>query len=94
MGAPVTWYNGVPVTADKGSMHNPVHRIHELCRMGDFCAFTLDIDFPEVENALAQQLLENHGHLKEFFFEHHVGNVFFDAKILGPKRSHEFCREL
>ena len=42
--------------------------------MGDFCAFTLDIDFPEVENALAQQLLENHGHLKEFFFEDHVDN--------------------
>ena len=70
----LTWYNGVPVTADKGSMHNPVLRIHELCRMGDFCAFKLDIDFPEVENALAQQLLENHGHLKEFFFEDHVDN--------------------
>ena len=70
----LTWYNGVNVSADKGSMHNPVHRIHELCRMGDFCALKLDIDTPEVEYALAQQLLEDHGHLIEFFFEHHVQN--------------------
>ena len=55
-------------------MHNPVHRIHELCRIEDFCAFKLDIDTPHVEYSLVKQLLENHGYLKEFFFEHHVHN--------------------
>jgi len=70
----LTWYNGVPVTTEKGNMHNPVHRIHELCRIEDFCAFKLDIDTPHVEYSLVKQLLENHGHLKEFFFEHHVHN--------------------
>ena len=70
----LTWYNGVPVTTEKGNMHNPVHRIHELCRIEDFCAFKLDIDIPHVEYSLVKQLLENHGYLKEFFFEHHVHN--------------------
>ena len=68
----LTWYNGIPVSINEGDMHNPVHRIRELCRMGDFCAFKLDIDTPKVEGALVQQLLEDHGHLTEFFFEHHV----------------------
>eukprot|EP00435_Cladocopium_sp_Y103_P074582 s1005_g49.t1 len=80
----LTWYNGVPVSADEGDMHNPVHRIHQLCRMGDFCAFKLDIDSPKVEYALAQQLLEDHGHLTEFFFEHHVRNP-----LMGNYWGHE-----
>eukprot|EP00435_Cladocopium_sp_Y103_P050836 s618_g15.t1 len=85
----ITRYNGVPVSTDKGHMHNPVHRIHELCRMGDFCAFKLDIDTPKVEYALAQQLLEDHGHLTEFFFEHHVRNRLMHNYWL-VKNDHNF----
>ena len=61
----LTFYNGVPVTADPNSANNPVTRIHEMCGPDDFCAFKLDIDTPEVELPLAQQLIQNPGHLKE-----------------------------
>ena len=75
----LTWYNGIPITVDKNSVHNPVHRIHQLCRAEDFCVFKLDIDTPAVELALVFQLLEDPGHLKEFFFEQHVQNP-----LIGP----------
>lgn len=68
----VTFYNGIPVTTEKGSKHNPVERIHKHCRPKDFCAFKLDIDTPSVERKLVEQLQANPGNLKEFFFEHHV----------------------
>lgn len=73
----LTFYNGVPVTADKLDMvNNPVNRIHRHCSPKDFCAFKLDIDTPEVEAPLVQQLLASpertRSSLDEFFFEHHV----------------------
>ena len=58
--------------SEAGHHHNPVARIHQLCRPLDFCAFKLDIDTPWVEMPVVEQLLENPGNLKEFFFEHHV----------------------
>ena len=61
----VTFYNGVPVTNETTSANNPVSRIHDLCGKDDFCAFKLDIDHPELESSLAEQLLSNPGHLKE-----------------------------
>jgi len=70
----LTWFNGIPVTAEKGAEHNPVHRIHQLCKAQDFCAFKLDVDTPSVEYPLVLQLIDDPGHLKEFFFEHHVEN--------------------
>eukprot|EP00440_Ansanella_granifera_P050092 gb/GFBE01054290.1/.p1 GENE.gb/GFBE01054290.1/~~gb/GFBE01054290.1/.p1 ORF type:complete len:351 (+),score=65.74 gb/GFBE01054290.1/:1-1053(+) len=77
----VTFYNGVPVTAEIGAEHNPVERIHQLCSPEDFCAFKLDIDTPEVELPIVEQLLQDPGNLKEFFFEHHVSGLM---KTMGP----------
>ncbi|CAJ1342172.1 unnamed protein product [Effrenium voratum] len=74
----VTFYNGVPVTNETTSANNPVSRIHDLCGKDDFCAFKLDIDHPELESSLAEQLLSNPGHLKEFFFEQHVHGLMQD----------------
>jgi hypothetical protein len=72
----VTFYNGVPVSAEPGHEHNVVERIYEMCGDQDFCAFKLDIDTPSVEFPLVQQLLANPREtgvaLDEFFFEHHV----------------------
>lgn len=72
----VTFYNGVPVTAEPGHEHNVVERIHKMCGKDDFCAFKLDIDTPSVELPLVQQLLaqpkQTSVALDEFFFEHHV----------------------
>jgi len=73
------FHNGVPVSGVLGAEHNPVEKIHRLCGPLDFCAFKLDIDTPEVELALVQQLLGNpqqtHASLSEFFFEHHVRGI-------------------
>jgi len=73
----LTFYNGVPVTADEHDMvNNPVNLIHRHCLPKDFCAFKLDVDTPSVEAALVQQLLASsqrtRSSLDEFFFEHHV----------------------
>mmetsp|Transcript_67191 Transcript_67191/g.108219 ORF Transcript_67191/g.108219 Transcript_67191/m.108219 type:complete len:406 (-) Transcript_67191:286-1503(-) len=78
----VTFYNGVPVTAETGDQNNPVERVYELCSPDDFCAFKLDIDTPLVELALAQQLLHSPhktaASLDELFFEHHVEGLMED----------------
>jgi len=75
----VTFYNGIPVTSDKGAEHNVVDKIHRMCKPNDFCAFKLDIDTPEVELPLVQQLLDQASKTKaalnEFFFEHHVHGI-------------------
>lgn len=72
----VTFYDGIGVTAEKDSEHNPVSRIFGSCAPQDFCSFKLDIDTPQVEFPLVQQLLstpaETQAKLDEFFFEHHV----------------------
>ena len=61
------------MTADK-AFHNPVSRIYELCGPDDFCAFKLDVDTPSVEYSLVLQLVDDPGHLEEFFFEHQDEN--------------------
>ncbi|CAE8630843.1 unnamed protein product [Polarella glacialis] len=72
----VTFYDGVPVSAEPGDQNNPVERIYELCGPDDFCAFKLDIDTPSVELAIVQQLISSPKKtaksLNELFFEHHV----------------------
>jgi hypothetical protein len=72
----VTFYNGIPVTAETGHEHNVVERIFKMCAQDDFCAFKLDIDTHSVELPLVQQLLAQSAQtsvaLDEFFFEHHV----------------------
>jgi hypothetical protein len=77
---PRLWfYDGIGVTAEKNHRHNPVHRIFTACEAKDFCAFKLDIDTPQIELPLVQQLLDaprnTMASLNEFFFEHHVSGV-------------------
>lgn len=75
----LTFYDGIGVTADKDSEHNPVSRIFKDCKPDDFCVMKLDIDTPKVELSLVQQFLhtpdETKAKLDEFFFEHHVHGV-------------------
>merc|ERR1711924_436634 len=70
------FYGGVGVTSELDSINNPVSRIYKECKPEDFCAFKLDIDHPEIEGALSQQLLdmpeETKAKVDEFFFEQHV----------------------
>ena len=51
----VTFFN-FPITAVPGSPRNPLHVIKNMARPGDFVVFKLDIDFPEAERALMEQL--------------------------------------
>jgi len=83
----LTFYNGVPVTAEQGHDDNVVERIFRDCRAEDFCAFKLDIDTPVVEQALVAQLLsqseKTQAALDEFFFEHHVHGLMENYGWLG-----------
>jgi len=78
----LTFYDGVGVTADANSVHNPVSLIHRNCKPEDFCVFKLDIDTPRLEVALVKQLLaapfKTAASLDEFFFEHHVANKWME----------------
>jgi len=74
----LTFYDGIPITADPNSHENPVKRILEKCKPEDFCAFKLDIDTPSVEFPIIEQLMASPAPaavLDEFFFEHHVHGV-------------------
>lgn len=83
----VTFYDGIGVNAELHSEHNPVSRLYQSCAPDDFCAFKLDIDTPEIELPLVQQLLgapgETQSKLDEFFFEHHVHGVM--QRWWGPE---------
>lgn len=71
----LTFYDGVPCSAEPDHEDNPVRRILAECRPEDFCAFKLDIDTPSVELPIVMQLLASPKIgkvLDEFFFEHHV----------------------
>lgn len=74
----LTFYDGVPITADPDAEHNPVRRIISECKAEDFCAFKLDIDAPDIELPIVEQILastEAASVLDEFFFEHHVSGI-------------------
>eukprot|EP00928_Gymnodinium_smaydae_P054655 TRINITY_DN38384_c0_g1_i1.p1 TRINITY_DN38384_c0_g1~~TRINITY_DN38384_c0_g1_i1.p1 ORF type:complete len:709 (+),score=63.71 TRINITY_DN38384_c0_g1_i1:42-2168(+) len=72
----VTFFDGVPVSDEKESPHNPVSKLWNTCDPRDFCVLKLDIDRPTMELNLIAQVKANtreRGHLiDEFFFEHHV----------------------
>ena len=68
----LTRFNGIPIVTDLGGYHNPVTHIRKRCRRQDFCVFKLDVDTPSVEMPIVYQLIEDPGHLSEFYFEHHV----------------------
>jgi hypothetical protein len=68
------WIN-VGVSADKESRLNPLYLILNDFHEDDLVIVKLDIDTPEIELALAHQLLENpklHKLVDHFYFEHHV----------------------
>lgn len=69
-----THYFVVPVSARKDAFHNILNWIRYKATEEDFVVFKLDIDTPEVESALAEQLLnpEIAKLVDEFFFEDHV----------------------
>ena len=69
-----SWYN-IPASATVGHADNPLTFIKALTKPEDFVVFKLDIDTPEVEIPLVQQLMndtELHTLVDEFYFEHHV----------------------
>jgi len=69
-----SWFN-IPVSATVGHADNPLTFIKALTKPEDFVVFKLDIDTPEVEVPLVQQLMndtELHTLIDEFYFEHHV----------------------
>lgn len=74
----LTFYDGIPISADENAWHNPLQRILANCQPDDFCGFKLDIDTPSVEGPIVQQLLQSPAVVKvldEFFFEHHVSGL-------------------
>lgn len=67
------FYNDA-VSADNSSALSITRVIKELAREHDFVSFKLDIDTPDVELPIAQELLADpalHGLVDEFFFELH-----------------------
>lgn len=86
----VTFYDGIPVTANQSSANNPVSRMFSECKPEDYCVFKLDIDTPSVELPLINQLIGNpqltSTKVDEVFFEHHVEGVmqkYWGANVNG-----------
>merc|ERR1712150_149952 len=74
MRGPLHWIN-VAVDADPSSENNPYRMLLENFGPDDFVVIKLDIDTPDIENPLLEQLLTD-PKLQEivdvFYFEHHV----------------------
>ncbi|CAB9511728.1 expressed unknown protein [Seminavis robusta] len=71
------WIN-VGVTSDTHSRRNPFKLLVENYKPDDFIIVKLDVDTPELERELAQQLLDNPQLSKlidQFYFEHHVNQA-------------------
>jgi len=68
------WYN-VGVDATNGDYQNPFTILAETFSEEDFVVVKLDIDTPEIENILADQLASNEKLRRivdVFYYEHHV----------------------
>ncbi|CAE7259644.1 unnamed protein product [Symbiodinium sp. CCMP2592] len=83
----LTRYNAVGISDAVGDRNNPMTLVYEKCRPQDFCVFKLDVDTSWLENAVAGQLVNDPGNLKEFFFEHHVQTLQL-AQWWGPPGTH------
>ena len=86
-----SWYN-IPASATVGHADNPLTFIKALTKPEDFVVFKLDIDTPEVEVSLVQQLMndtELHTLIDEFYFEHHVKGSPMQWHGWGDLRRHE-----
>jgi len=69
-----SWYN-IPASSDVGHADNPLTFIKTMTKPEDYVVFKLDIDTPDVEVALVEQILndtEIQALIDEFYFEHHV----------------------
>ncbi|XP_055350092.1 uncharacterized protein LOC129596770 [Paramacrobiotus metropolitanus] len=68
------WYN-FPITAKVEDGRNPWTVLSNTAESEDFVVVKLDIDNPDIENALVEQIMNNEtlsGLIDEFYFEHHV----------------------
>ena len=69
-----SWYN-IPARSDVGHADNPLTFIKTMTKPEDYVVFKLDIDTPDVEVALVEQILNDtqiQSLIDEFYFEHHV----------------------
>jgi hypothetical protein len=63
-----------PISSDTSSHHSPTRLIQQLTTPEDFVAFKLDVDTPEIEIPIVQEILRNTSVQRlvdEFFFELH-----------------------
>jgi hypothetical protein len=70
-----TSYFVIPASGERSDCHNPWNFIKEVCKPEDFVVVKLDMDTPQVETALVEQLLEDKelaGLIDDFYFEDHV----------------------
>eukprot|EP00659_Diplonema_papillatum_P020863 gene20863-32177_t len=70
----LTYYN-IPVSSDRDSPDNPWYYVQKLCTPSDYCLVKIDIDAPQIEEALIEQLLsrsELHPLVDELVWEHHT----------------------
>ena len=65
----VHFYN-FPISADKGSIRNPLTFIKSRAGKDDFVVFKLDVDTPQIEHELLRQLMaEDAPKVDEFYYE-------------------------
>jgi hypothetical protein len=67
----------VPVSSNPGSRFNPWNVLLQSASLDDYVVVKLDIDHPQTEMRLVQQLISNSSLsnlVDEFFFEHHVNS--------------------
>lgn len=72
--APIVHFYNAPISADNSSTHSISRIIRELVHQNDFVSVKLDIDTPDVELPIAQELFRDsslHSLVDEFFFELH-----------------------
>lgn len=97
----VTEFLGTATMAS-GERQNPFVQLEELARPEDFVVIKLDVDFPELENAVVAELLSNEkrrGLVDQFFWEHHnrmedMGAYWGSLTSGTPRESFDYFRRL
>ena len=88
----LTFYNGIPVSAEPGHEDNIITQLNKRCHIDDFCSFKLDIDTPGQERLINNALLSSPSMMAlvdEYFFEHHVRNNVMRRHGLGEVRNNK-----
>lgn len=68
-------YFNIPVTSEPNDKYNPLTYIRTLCKPEDFVVLKIDIDTPNLEEALIKQVVNDPQLavlIDELYFEHHV----------------------